>query len=277
MKCPVHVGDLAVLQFLLFYLFLGSLQLFFKNHVRFRSVCSSGAMLEVGGAHVFAILEVGGAHVFGPHTPGPHMGVFPLFPTEGFTAPWNSQQHHIALLQEDGCGERDGKGDLPEIPGEESREAAGGPRRGLGHGRLPLSAEAQRQPGRGKPEAQPFPSNEPCLWVGFTKGSLRSLYQSLHREVISWFRATFSGKQQCLLELTAAKLESEVLRVPRTILSDVTEVHLFSLNLLYSSSSLRAPFPSLHPLGQGIQPFSFTCHSPVFTKWPSLQVPISTS
>ena len=87
MKCPVHMGDLAVLQFLLFYLFLGSLQLFFKSHVRFRSVCSSGAMLEVGGAHVFAILEVGGAHVFGPHTPGPHMGVFPLFPTEGFTAP----------------------------------------------------------------------------------------------------------------------------------------------------------------------------------------------
>ena len=43
--------------------------------------------LEVGGAHMFTFLEVGGAHVFGPHTPGPHMGVFPLFPTEGFTAP----------------------------------------------------------------------------------------------------------------------------------------------------------------------------------------------
>ena len=49
MKCPVHVGNLAVLQFLLFYLFLGSSQLFFKNHVGFRSVCSSGAILEVGG------------------------------------------------------------------------------------------------------------------------------------------------------------------------------------------------------------------------------------
>ena len=177
----------------LFCLFLGSSQLFFKNHVGFRSVCSSGA-----------ILEVGGAHAFGLHIPGPHMGVFPLFPTEGFTAPWNSQKYHIALLQEDGCGERDGQGDLPEIPGEESREVAGGLCRGLGHSRLPLSAEAQRQPGRGEPEAQPFPSDEPCLWAGFIRGSLRSLYQSLHREVISYSRAIFGCKQQCLLELTAA-------------------------------------------------------------------------
>ena len=68
--------------------------------------------------------------------------------------------------------------------------------------------------------------------------------------MISYSRAVFGCKQQCLLELTAAKLESEVLRVPQTILSDVTEVPLFSLNLLYSSSPLWAPFPSLHPLGR---------------------------
>ena len=87
----------------------------------------------------------------------------------------------MALLQEDRCGESDGQGDLPEVPGEKSREAAGGLRRGLGHGRLPLPAEAQRQPGGGEPNVQPSPSDEPCPASAgpHFPGCMSLLYQGL--------------------------------------------------------------------------------------------------
>lgn len=83
-------------------------------------------------------------------------GIFTVFPAEGFTPPGNS------LLQEDGHGETDGQGDLPEIPGEDSREAAGRLCGGFGHSCLPLPAEAEPQPGRGELDSQPFPSDELC-------------------------------------------------------------------------------------------------------------------
>lgn len=66
------------------------------------------------------------------------------------------------MLQEDGHGESDGQGDLPEIPGEDSRVAAGRLRGGFGHSRLPLPAQAEHQPGGGELDSQPFPGDELC-------------------------------------------------------------------------------------------------------------------
>lgn len=109
-----------------------------------------------------------------PHPCSSLWSLSTLLPTEGFTPQWNSKQHHLTLLWEDGGGESDGQGDLPEISGEESWEAAGGLRRGLGHGRLPLPAEAERQLGGGEPDYQPFSCDEPF------PGSAGPHFQGLH-------------------------------------------------------------------------------------------------
>lgn len=69
MKCPVYVGNLAILQFLDVLLVSGILAFLLKNPAGFlRSLCSSGAVIEVGGSSVV-----------GSHTLAAHSGVSPLF------------------------------------------------------------------------------------------------------------------------------------------------------------------------------------------------------
>lgn len=67
MECPVCVGNLAILQFWLFHLFLGSLHLFFKILFSLK-FCRSGAVAGAAGAHVVE-----------SHIPAAHTGVFILF------------------------------------------------------------------------------------------------------------------------------------------------------------------------------------------------------
>lgn len=67
MERPICVGNLAILQFWLFYLFLGSLHLFLKILFSLK-FCRSGAVVGV----------VGGC-VVESHIPAAHTGVFILF------------------------------------------------------------------------------------------------------------------------------------------------------------------------------------------------------
>lgn len=178
MECPVHAGNLTILQFLAV--------LFFKILLVF---------WEVLAALVQSWRWVGQMWL-DPTLLQLMPGVSTLLPTEGFTPQWNSKQYHRTLLQEDRRGESDGQGNLPEILGEESGEATGGLRGSLGRGCLPLPAEAKRQLGGGELDSQAFPSDEPCpasawphfwgaAWVCFTGNWLKTQGQSLHQEVIS--------------------------------------------------------------------------------------------